>query len=166
MKWGKLSPVIKTVLIGAAACAVIITIGQLPDQTNDAKVGTRKDPDPHGTSNTYVPPARRDDPTDCLKAGEICQLSGRVLDSLEWTPTSTSLEVHEELHKAIQADDKAGIAEMLQSGAVLDTKPGENIRILDVSVSSGWVEGRMSSGKHAGRKVWVARRFVKKPAGT
>ncbi len=164
-KWSQISPITRAIIFGIAACAVIPLIGLLPDSTNDARLEPAKGRPARVVESTSA--RERDTSNDCIRAGEICQLSGRLLDSLEWTPTTATLTAHEELHKAIQANDKDGIGEMLQQGRVLDTKPGEHIRILDVSVWSGWIEGRMTSGKHAGRKVWVARRFVKRvTAGT
>lgn len=156
-------PLKRILIYGAIACAAIIAISQLPRQTNDAVVGTRKASDRDRSTPAYEPPPR-DTSRDCMRAGEICELRGRLMDSLEWTPTCTSLAAHEELQKAIQADDKDGIAEMLQRGSLLDTKPGDRIRILDVSVWNGRIEGRMTGGKHAGRKVWVSRRFIARPA--
>ncbi len=156
-------PLKRILLYGAVACAVIVAIGQLPDGTNGAEIGTWKATDRDLLYASAPESSPRDASRDCLRPGEICQLSGKLLDTLEWTPTSATLAAHEELRKAIRADDRAGIVELVHQGRVLDTKPGDRILILDVSVWNGRLEGRMTTGKHAGQRVWVMPIFVKKP---
>lgn len=106
-------------------------------------------------ARTVAPPQRKE--KYCIMPGEICRLADAHVfnKDTQWIPTAISLEAYEELHKAIIAGDMRGVLGLVASGEVLHTQVGDGIRILDVSVFNLRTEGRMTSGKYEGVKVWI-----------
>lgn len=101
------------------------------------------------------------DPAYCTTAGQVCRLANvRIIQSLDWVPTATSIAAHQEFRKALLAGDKEGLVQLLQAGGLLDTKSGDGLRVLDISVFNGRTEARMTTGKHAGKRVWVTAKWV------
>ena len=97
----------------------------------------------------------------CTKVGDVCQLADvRLIKGTDWVPTATSIKAYQELRKAMLANDKDGLVELLKSGGLLMTKSGDGVRVLDISVFNGRTEGRMTTGKYAGTKVWVTMQWV------
>ena len=83
-----------------------------------------------------------------------------IISTLDWVPTATDIKAHEELVKAIRANDKDGLIELLQEGRLLDTRGGEQLRVLSASVWNNRTEARIMSGKHKGKRVWVVMKWV------
>jgi hypothetical protein len=75
---------------------------------------------------------------------------------------ATSLEAHKELHKALLANDREGVAQMAEAGKILGPKADDGLRILDYCVFGEWTEGRLTSGEYARRHIWVTTKWVKR----
>jgi len=107
-------------------------------------------------------PAAPAKPEYCIQTGQVCQLTHVPVFNKDttWIPVAVSLEAYQEFHKAIRADDIDGIYRLFLTGDVLHTEAGDGIRVLETSVFSGYTEGRLTSGKHQGAKVWTTMQWV------
>jgi hypothetical protein len=100
--------------------------------------------------------------SDCITPGEICSLKSNVikLGKIDWVPSATSKVAYDEMRKAMSASDTDGLKQMILRGQVLLTEGGSGVRILDVSVWSGYAECRMVTGEYKGTKVFTARAWI------
>jgi hypothetical protein len=99
----------------------------------------------------------------CIQPGAVCRLKNvQIISGVDWVPTATDIAADAEFRKVLQANDKDGLIELLKAGRLLDTKAGDGIRVLDISVWNGRTEARLTSGKHRGTKVWIVDKWVVK----
>ncbi len=121
------------------------------------------------TSTNATAPPSKDVPSVCIKPGDVCQLSAdfQIIRGTNYLPTATSIEAFAEFNKLLAAKDSEGIAQLAESGQLLDTRIGDGVRVLSFHLGSQGMEHRtevrMTSGEYQGRKVYVHSMFVARP---
>jgi len=119
-------------------------------------------------ANATAPPPE-DSASVCVKPGDVCQLAAnfQIIRGTNYLPTATSIEAFAEFNKLIAASDSEGIAQLVESGQLLATRIGDEVRVLDFAPgkrpSENRTEVRMASGEYQGRKVYVHSNFVARP---